>query len=288
MRQLDVINLGAADDRPAPVMPSACESGGCGGSEAPPSDPIDIGGDVMVDGVLIDEQAIAREMQHHPADSPEEAWLQSARALAVRQLLLRETGAEEAQAEAAIQALLEKNIEAAQPGEAECRRLYDADPSRFAAPELLEAGHILIEPEEDSPGALHRAHMLAEKLIAEIDGDCQAFAAAARQYSGCPSGKQDGSLGQVRRGELSPDIEAALSALTDGEISPQPVQSRHGWHILFLNRRIPGKPLPFDLVKDRIAEMLEARSWTMEAARYIAGLARKYPVTGIDLQSAAS
>lgn len=283
MRKLDVLTLGGEAERPQPVMPSACETSGCGGPEPEPSEPIEIGGPVSVDGQPIDEAAIAREMQNHPAASAEDAWLAAARALTVRELLRREAGADEDEAEAAIGSLLEEAVDAERPGETECRRAYDADPSRFAAPALTEAAHILIEPEEDTRGGWHRAKQLAEKLIAEIDGDMQAFAAAARDYSGCPSGKQDGSLGQLRKGELTPPIEAAIEALGEGEMGREPVRSRHGWHILYVHRRIAGKQLPYDVVKDRIAEMLEARSWTMAAARYVAALAQKYPVRGIDL-----
>lgn len=283
MRKLDVLSLGDDEARPEPTMPSACEASGCGGPEPGPSEPIEIGGPVSVDGRSIEEAAIAREMQNHPAASADEAWLAAARALAVRELLRREAGVDEEKAESAIGTLLEEAVEAECPDMSECRRIYDADPTRFAAPPLTEAAHILIEPEEDTRGGWHRAKQLAEKLIVEIDGDKRAFAEAAREYSGCPSGQQDGSLGQLRKGELTSTIETAIEALREGEMAGEPVRSRHGWHLLYVHRRIAGKQLPFDVVKDRIAEMLEARSWTMAAARYVASLAQKYPVRGIDL-----
>ena len=37
------------------------------------------------------------------------------------------------------------------------------------------------------------------------------------------------------------------------------------------------------MVRDKIADMLEARSWTMEATRYIASLAADRKVVGVDL-----
>lgn len=289
MRKLDVLSLdGEGGERPAPVMPSACETSGCGGPEPEPSEPIEIGGEVSVAGKPIAEAAIAAEMQHHPAASAEEAWLSAARALAVRELLALEAGADSDDPEAAIGALLEDAITPVRPSEEECRRAYDADPSRFVSPALTEAGHVLIEPEEDTRGGWHRAHEIAERLIGEIDGDPQAFAAAAREYSGCPSGKQDGSLGQLRAGELAEEIEQALAELEEGDIGVKPVRSRHGWHILHVHRRIPGRTLPFEVVRDKIGEMLEARSWTMQAARYVASLAEKYPVRGIDLVKVSS
>lgn len=287
MRRLDVINVAVDEHSPRadPAMPDACASNGCGGSEAT-AVPTEVGGEVRIGGEALDPDAIAREMQHHPAPTVGEAWLAAARALTVRALLGREAGIG-ADEEQAIHDLLEREVEARAPQDAECRRVYDAAPERFASPELVEAAHILIEPEEDTPGAWQRARLAAQRLIREIGADAAAFARAARAHSGCPSGKQDGSLGQVRRGELAPPVERALSALAEGEISQQPVQSTHGWHILRVHRRIPGKPLPYEIAEPRIRDMLEARSWAMAAAHYVGGLATKHGVEGIDLAGAA-
>jgi len=41
------------------------------------------------------------------------------------------------------------------------------------------------------------------------------------------------------------------------------------------------------MVRERIADMLEARSWSVEAARYIATLARDNRVEGILIDGAA-
>lgn len=283
MRRLDVINVAVAErsPRPAPALPEACASNGCGGSETPAA-PTEVGGEVRVGGVALDPDVIAREMQHHPAPTVEYAWLSAARALAVKALLCREAGVGDDD-EQAIHDLLEREVRAHAPKDGECRRVYDAAPKRFASPELVEAAHILIEPADDTPGAWQRARLAAQKLIREIGSDASAFARAARAHSGCPSAQQDGSLGQVRRGELAPPVERALFALGEGEISQAPVQSTHGWHILWVHRRIPGKPLPYDIAAPRIRDMLEARSWAMAAAHYVGRLAAKHGVEGIDL-----
>ena len=97
-----------------------------------------------------------------------------------------------------------------------------------------------------------------DRIAAEVGNDQAAFARAARTMSGCASAKQDGSLGQVRRGELVPAIQLALEALGDGETGAEPVRSRFGWHVLRLQRRLPGRTIPFEMVSERIADMLEA------------------------------
>ena len=90
-RRLDVINLADPEQRrPAPAMPSACETGGCGSGPEPMIPPPPSFGEVIVNGVEIEPEAIAREIQHHPAPDAESAWVEAARALAVRELLLQE------------------------------------------------------------------------------------------------------------------------------------------------------------------------------------------------------
>lgn len=301
-RRLDVINLADPDQRPAPVMPSACESHGCSGGPEPLMPPPPSFGEVFVNGVEIDPEAIAREIQHHPAPDAESAWAEAARALAVRELLLQEAarlniagepdadeqGRDEAEDDALVRALLDREVMPAEPGEAECRRYYDANVQRFRTPDLFEAAHILIEPEGKDQSAWEAAEMRARTIIAEVGHDPAKFAAAARELSACASKLQDGSLGQIRRGELVPAVHSAIEALSDGETGQEPVRSRFGWHVLRLHRRIPGHTLPFEAARPKIADMLEARSWSLEAARYVAELARRGRVEGVLIDGAAA
>lgn len=296
MRHLDVINLGDPDQHPQPVMPSACESGGCGGPE-PAIPPPPSFGDVRVNGVEIAPEAIAQEIQHHPAPDAETAWMEAARALAVRELLLQESrrlqlpveaepdeaGRLEDDDDALVRGLLERQIEPAQAGEEECRRYYEANEARFRTPDLFEAAHILIEPEGEGDDAWSAAEARARALAEEVGDSAERFAQAARTWSGCASAQQDGSLGQIRRGELVPQVQAGIEALEEGTTGREPIRSRFGWHVLRLQRRIPGRLLPFEIVEPRIRDMLEARSWSVGAARYIASLAAAGQVEGVQI-----
>lgn len=302
-RKLDVINLGdPVQTRPKPVMPSACETGGCGGGPEPLIPPPPTFSEVFVNGVEIMPEAIAQEIQHHPAPDAETAWVEAARALAVRELLLQEArrlglsptpeadqaGRTEAEDDAIVRELLEHEVQPAAPTEEECRRYHSAHQDRFRTPDLFEAAHILIEPEGEDDEAWATAEARARKIIAEVGNDPARFAAAARAHSGCASAQQDGSLGQIRRGELVPSVQAGLEALSDGQTAGEPIRSRFGWHVLRLHRRIPGQVLPFEHARERIADMLEARSWSVEAARYVAELARRGKVEGVLIEGMAS
>lgn len=275
-------------------MPGACQSGGCGCS-GPAIPPPPAFGDVLVNGVEITPEAIAQEIQHHPAPDPQTAWVEAARALAVRELLVQEarrlglhpashpdeTGRAETDDEALVRLVLEHEVAPEIATEGEQRRYYESNPQRFRTPDLFDAAHILIEPERQDDAAWDAAEAFARSIAAAVGDDQTAFAEAARTHSACASAQQDGSLGQIRRGELVPAVQQAIEALNNGQTAAEPVRSRFGWHVVRLNRHLPGRTLPFDAVRDRIGDMLEARSWSMLATRYVAALAARGTVEGI-------
>lgn len=283
--------------RPAPQMPRACASGGCGGAPVPVRPPMPSFATVRVNDAEIAPEAIAREMQHHPGPDAATAWRAAARALAVRELLLQEAqrlgiegvpeddeaGRSETPEDARLRALLERMVQPLRPGVDECRRVYEAEARRFRTPDLFEASHILIEPDSGDAAGWAAAEAHARLIAAEVGDDRAAFAAAAREFSKCPSAHQSGSLGQIRRGDLVPVVQQALEALPPGTTGREPVRSRFGWHILRLERRIEGRRLPFEVVRARIADMLEARAWAIASTRFIAELAQRARVEGIDL-----
>ena len=288
---------GSAEQPLPPVMPSACGSGcGCGSTAAPEPQP-DFG-EILVNGVEIEPDVIAQEIQHHPAGDAATAWRHAARALVVRELLLQEVarrglqalpeedgGRREAQDEAQIRALLAAEVTPVRAGPAECGRYYHANLHRFRTPDLFEASHILFEPRAQDAASWDQAEAEARAIAAELGNDPADFAAAAREFSSCPTRQQDGSLGQVRRGELVAEVQAALEALPEGCTGDVPVRSRFGWHVLRHQRTIPGRALPLELVSARIADMLDARAWTMGAASYVIRLAGRSDIKGIVLEA---
>lgn len=250
---------------------------------------------IVVEGVEIPEFLIAEEVQHHPSANPLEARAAAGKALAVRALLLHradelglvaqpltdEDGREETVEEALIRATLDAEVEIDPPGEAECRRVYDAHRSRFSTPVLTEAAHILIEPKSDDAEGWEIARRAAEDALDQLLRKPALFAQLAKSLSDCPSAQVGGSLGQLGPGDLVGEVERALAGLAPGEVLATPVRSRFGWHVLKLERRIDGRMLPFDYVEDKIRLHLESRAWTAAATRYVSELAERARAQGV-------
>lgn len=252
---------------------------------------------VSVNGIVVPRDAIAREVQQHPAATPLAAWKEAARALAVRELLLQEArrldlaaeprsdgeGRRETEEEALIRALVEREVAVPAPDQAACRRYYEHNRRRFRSPDIYEAAHILVAARAGDAAAYDAARERAARLLAAVRAEPARFAALAREHSDCPSAAQGGNLGQISAGQTTPEFEEALAALAPGALCAEPVATRYGFHVIRLDRRIEGRELPFEAVAERIAGYLAESVRRRASAQYIARLAARATVTGIEL-----
>jgi peptidyl-prolyl cis-trans isomerase C len=253
---------------------------------------------VSINGVTISRSAIALETQNHPAAKPIEAWQGAARALVVRELLLQEArridldpepvsdeeGRRETDEEALVRQLIEREVMTPCADEANCRRYYEQNRRRFTSPTLHEISHILLPHD----GAGNETELKASALLAALRGDPATFEALAKLHSACPSREVGGSLGQIGPDQTVPEFEEALSGLPAGEIAPAPVRTRFGLHIVKVERRIAGRELPFEMVRQRIADWLDEKVRRTAIQQYISILAGKADITGIDIAASPS
>jgi peptidyl-prolyl cis-trans isomerase C len=254
--------------------------------------------DVAENGETIPQAAIAAEAQNHtaPKDKPGIAWRKAAQALAIRTLLLQEArtrglvadpeelapGRVETEDEALIRALLDKALTVAPVTEAEVRTEWVRDPDRFRSAPLWDVSHILCACDPRDATEREMAEARASAVLARLDGTAKGFALAARD-SDCGSKASGGHLGQLGPGDTVPEFEVALRSLTEGQTTPAPVLSRHGWHIIRLNATAPGQVLPYDTVRPKIAQALEKAAWARASKAFIEQLAARATITGASL-----
>lgn len=252
---------------------------------------------IKLNGVVLPPHMIAAEAQHHPSQTPAAAFQAAARALIIRTLLLEEAkrdaiaaepefvapGKRELDDEARIRALMEARIPVTSPGEDECRAFYETNPSRFRSPDLYEASHILFLAHPHDAQAYAGAVARAEAVIAELARAPARFEAIAREQSECDSRANGGRLGQITPGETVPEFEKVLEGLEEGQISPAPVRSRFGAHVLKLDARARGETLPFEYVSEQIESYLAERQWRRDVAAYIARLVGEAQIEGVEM-----
>lgn len=128
----------------------------------------------------------------------------------------------------------------AQLTEEALRAAYQAQYANQPGETQVRARHILVEDEA-----------LAVSLIEELAGGAD-FAELAAEHSTGPSGPRGGDLGFFGRGQMVPPFEEAAMALAPGEVSPTPVETQFGWHVIKVEERRQAEPPPFEQVRDEL------------------------------------
>jgi peptidyl-prolyl cis-trans isomerase C len=148
----------------------------------------------------------------------------------------------------------------------------------------VHARHILFQVTPGVDVAQLRAR--AERTLAELLQAPERFGALACELSNCPSGQQGGNLGQIGRGDMVPEFEKALFRLGPTGILRAIVRTRHGFHIVAVDQRIPGRMLPFEAAREQIAARLKASVEERALRQYVSILAGQAEIVGVALQGA--
>jgi len=159
--------------------------------------------------------------------------------------------------------------------EDEIKTYYTEHPADFATPEKVHVRHIVISVTDVGPArktkeeALDRIKKLAVDLRSEDVASAKStsnpevlarlrlarFADAAKKYSEDASGESGGDLGWITKGQTDADFETAAWSMKPGTISGI-IQTKFGFHLIFVEgRQAPGTE-PFESVKSSIREFL--------------------------------
>ena len=198
--------------------------------------------------------------------------------------LLEMATANEVRIDQAIEELLAREVVTPAPTEEECRRYYESHQREFQSGDLVHARHILFQVTPSVPIPEIRAR--AEQTLNELLRQPDRFEAVARELSNCPSGQHGGNLGQIGRGDTVPEFEKAVFRLGPTGLLREVIKTRHDFHIVAIDRRIPGETLPFEAVQERIAERLTAGVEERALRQYISILAGDAEIVGADVQGA--
>lgn len=162
----------------------------------------------------------------------------------------------------------------------EAKKFYDEHPDQFTQPERVHVRHVLISDDVTSADA-----------IAKIQADLKAgvsFDEVAKSRSLCPSAAQGGDLGEVSKGQMVPEFEAAAFALKNpGDLS-EPVKTQFGWHIIRLEGRTPSSVEPFDTVKPQLVQYLTNEKKGEAFKNAVEGLKKTYKVEMLVPEETAS
>lgn len=146
------------------------------------------------------------------------------------------------------QAVEQRYLKDRKPTEQELRAEYETQLAAMPKTEY-HARHILVK-DEDS----------AQQIIAKLDKG-EKFDVLAKANSLDPSKNNGGDLGWFVTSRMVPAFAGAVVALKPGEYTHRPVQTQYGWHVIQLLDTRDVSPPPFDQVRQRLEEAVQAKKF---------------------------
>jgi peptidyl-prolyl cis-trans isomerase C len=243
---------------------------------------------ILVNKVEIPQDSIFHEMQYHPAETIEEAQFKASRSLIIdelfrqRALQLELIEPQQPLSDEVVDKILETDLSLPVATEDDCLVYYQANLDKFKTFPLIAARHILLKAAPDDLTARDEMRELAEQIIATLQQQPDQFSQLARQYSACPSRETGGELGQISKGQTVPEFESQLQRAEAGLVN-FPIETRYGFHVVWIEKKIAGKQLTFDMVRERIETYLNEKVKRKAIAQYIAQRISEAEIEGIDL-----
>ena len=125
------------------------------------------------------------------------------------------------------------------------KAFYDNNPKTFDLPDSIEIANIIVQTKAEADKIL-KSLKSAKKLD-------EAFMQAAHEQ------KQNGYMGWFGRDNAPQNLFDTAYKSKAKTLLSQPIQTKHGYNVLYLLNKKPAAKLSFSKAKDRIEEMLKQK-----------------------------
>jgi peptidyl-prolyl cis-trans isomerase C len=112
------------------------------------------------------------------------------------------------------------------------------------------ASHILVATED-----------AAKQIITQLGRGANFAQLAKQQSTDSGSRERGGDLDWFAPESMTPPFAVALAQMKKGETTAKPVQTQFGWHVIRLVDTREAAPPPFEQVKDRVTQIVEAKKF---------------------------
>ncbi|MBU1162770.1 MAG: SurA N-terminal domain-containing protein [Proteobacteria bacterium] len=132
---------------------------------------------------------------------------------------------------------------------------YENNIEKFKTEKTIKAQHILIklDPMSD-PETVEKKRKSALDIL-KLAREGMDFAELAKQYSECPSKVEGGYLGEFNKNAMVKPFAEKAFQMKAGEIS-EPVRTRHGWHIIKVEKINEETVISLKAAEDKIRNKL--------------------------------
>lgn len=137
----------------------------------------------------------------------------------------------------------------------ELREAFEADSAAFSAPERRSAYHLFLRASTERPveACRQEAERLRERVLRG-----EGFQKLAVEHSDSESRHQEGFLGWMTPGQLPEGFERVIFSLDEG-VPSDPVTTRDGVHVFFVDQVLPPRDLGFEDVREQLRTRLIAQ-----------------------------
>jgi peptidyl-prolyl cis-trans isomerase C len=153
--------------------------------------------------------------------------------------------------ELAIQVWQKKIIDGITVADKDLKDYYNKNKEEFNEKESVHARHILLKTQEEADAVIAELKSLSGDKLKEK------FIDLAKTKSTGPSGPKGGDLGFFTQGQMVPAFNDAVFAMSVGSITPTPVQTQFGFHVIYLEEKKAPALRSYEEVKPYIEQRLK-------------------------------
>ncbi len=155
---------------------------------------------------------------------------------------------------------MKKQLDNSIVSDGEAKEFYDKNGKNFMDKASVNARHILVKEEKEAQEIIDILSPLKDKALKEK------FIELAKEKSTGPSSTNGGDLGRFSKGQMVPEFSQAVWSLDIGKITTKPVKTQFGYHVIYLEKKLETKTIPYSQVKEKIIVALKQKQFTAKVS----------------------
>lgn len=169
----------------------------------------------------------------------------------------------------AIQVWQKRELDKVKVTAKELKDYYNKNKEEFNEKESVHARHILVKTEDEAKEIIKDLESLkGDKLKSK-------FIELAKTKSTGPSGPKGGDLGYFVQGQMVPEFNNKVFTMPVGSVTKEPVKTKFGYHVIYLEDKKAKKLRSFEEVKGFIEQRLKLEKFKSVMKSKMAELQKK-------------
>ncbi len=137
------------------------------------------------------------------------------------------------------------------------KEYYNKNKEEFNEKESVHARHILVKTEDEAKAIILQLNPLSGMPLKEK------FIELAKSKSTGPSGPKGGDLGFFTKGQMVPEFDATVFKMKIATVTPTPVKTQFGFHVIYLEEKKAATLRKFEEVKVFITQRMKMEKFKM-------------------------